>query len=132
VELAPALSLGKVTPAPFPSATPRAHPHSCFGVDQGHAFGVNLQIVLTYHVLVYAAVVSRQSGCRWHWSRRQMPEVHLMRSECSWDLQTTSSGWSESEEKPTETCECCSRPWHQLIGSERSMLLAYTDVYWWV
>lgn len=59
-EQAPALSLGKVTPAPFPRASPRAPPH--FGVDQGHAFGVNLQIILTTFCFTQQWWVHR---CRW-------------------------------------------------------------------
>lgn len=51
VEQAPALSFGKVIPALFLSDTPWAHPFSCFGVDQGRAFEVNLQIILTYYII---------------------------------------------------------------------------------
>lgn len=64
VEQAPALSFGKVIPAPFLSDTPWAHPLSCFGVDQGCAFEVDLQFILTYHVLFYPAEVRTQSGFR--------------------------------------------------------------------
>lgn len=64
VEQAPALNFGKVIPAPFLSDTPWAHPLSCFGVNQGRAFEVNLQIILTYHILFCPAEVSTQSGFR--------------------------------------------------------------------
>lgn len=64
VEQAPAFSFGKVIAALFLSDTPWAHPLSCFGVGQGRAFEVNLQFILTYHVLFYQAEVNTQSGFR--------------------------------------------------------------------